>query len=134
MAGGRVRIDRRLWNRVAKAATNRSASRAADNAMQLARMEIVMAGRVRTGAMREGYRKQEVPRPGNDTGYRIFNITKQHVFQNDGTRGSKAKKGSALTIFPKGGAMIFRTRSGPIAPGRFLFKALSKMKIDDWVE
>lgn len=109
--------------------------RAAKKLRQRIRREIAISGRINTGEMMERIAVRKTPARPRTHRYKVIPQTKQFVFQDQGTRGAKARPGHALRFKPKGSAVyIFRKKTGPITAAHFVRKAVRKMTPHDWAK
>lgn len=130
---GHVRIDSAKLQRVLKDMADAASERAAKKLRMRIREEIMISGRIDTGEMMERIDVEKVPPRPRQGRYRVKPRTKQFIFQDQGTRGSHARPGSALRFKPKGSSVfIFRKKTGPIPAAHFLEKAKRKMTVHDW--
>lgn len=132
--GAHLKVNRQAWGRLVAGVTRKSTLRAAENLKGHLRSEIVSAGRVRTGDMAERWDTAQVP-SRTRLGYRVAvsSPLKYTRYQNDGTRGSRPVRAKALRFSPNGGPVIFRMKTGPIAPARFMERAVGAMTLRDWM-
>lgn len=132
MAGASVTINHAKLKRYAERVARQAALRAAETTRERARENVWRTGRVRTTALANSFKiEPTVGRGTNGAWFRVYTDIPYAMFQEKGTRGSKARKGGALR-FQSGGQILFRKSTGPISPANFMRDAARSLRASDF--
>jgi hypothetical protein len=132
--GGRVRIDRRKWGAYVSHVSSEATDRAAERLRGHISHAVRATGRVNTGRLSNDWHIDPIPsRTANGARRRVYTKVPYVWYQNDGTRGSAPIPPKKAIKFQAGGKLIFRKKSGPIAPANFMQRARASVTIRDWL-
>lgn len=129
-----LRLDWKAIEMKGDQVSRESAQRAGRIAAERARQNVIRAGRVDTGAMRDSMAVRE-DRSSDMQNRRYWIGSDLHYtgFQEHGTRGATARPGGVLVFTPKGSSTkVFAKSVRGVTPAYFLRDAMRSMSAKDF--
>lgn len=131
----RVNIDQSKVNELTSAGglIDQKTARAAGKVRDEAKRIIVSEGRVDTGAMMQGVKRERSSSspPGVST-WIISSDEPYSKYQHDGTRGPIVPRRAKVLRFRVGGKTVYARKVRGISGIKFLTRALDKVSPNDW--
>lgn len=130
-----LEMDWRAVERVGDAVSRDAAMRAGSVAAERARANIIAAGRVDTGAMRDSIEVREASESHSQRrSYWVGSDLPYTGYQEHGTSGAQAGPGKFLVFKPKGSSsVVFAKKVRGVTAANFLRDAVNSMSASDFV-